>query len=191
VDGQPEMGWIRVDRFSDKTAEELATVSQELADQGATRYILDLRNNGGGLVDSAVETASLVLDGGVVLYEQSKTDGERTYNASNAASVLKNAPLVVLVNHNTASAAEILAGAIAAQGRAPLIGQQTFGKGSVQFVFTLSDGSSVHITAKTWQTPDRQDLNGNGLTPTIAIEPGTDGQDPELVAAIEVLLEQR
>lgn len=191
VDGQPEMGWIRVDRFSDKTAEELATVSQELADQGATRYILDLRNNGGGLVDSAVETASLVLDGGVVLYEQSKTEGERTYNASNAASVLKNAPLVVLVNHNTASAAEILAGAIAAQGRAPLIGQQTFGKGSVQFVFTLSDGSSVHITAKTWQTPDRQDLNGNGLTPTIAIEPGTDGQDPELVAAIEVLLEQR
>ncbi len=191
VDGQPETGWIRIERFSDKTADELAAVAQDLSTQGATRFVLDLRDNGGGLVDSAVEAAGQVLDGGVVLYEVSKTEPERTYTAAATASPLKNAPLVVLVNHNTASAAEILAGAIAAQNRAPLIGQKTYGKGSVQFVFTLSDGSSVHITAKTWQTPDRKDLNGNGLDPTITVEPGADGQDAQLQAAIQYFEDQR
>lgn len=191
VDGQPEIGWIRVERFSDKTADELATVAKDLEAQGATRYVLDLRDNGGGLVDSAVEAAGQLLNGGVVLYEVSKTAPERTYTAADTPSPLKDAPLIVLVNHNTASAAEILAGAIAANGRAPLIGQKTYGKGSVQYVFTLSDGSSVHITAKTWQTPDRRDLNGNGLDPDIAVEPGADGQDTQLLAAIQYFEDQR
>lgn len=191
INGQPQMGWIHIERFSDKTASELSTVTQDLVSQGATEFVLDLRDNGGGLVDSAVETAGQVLNGGVVLYEESKTEGERTYTAASSDSPLKAAPLVVLVNHNTASAAEILAGAIAAQDRAPLIGQQTYGKGSVQFVFTLSDGSSIHVTAKTWQTPDRRDLNGNGLEPDVAVEPGADGQDTQLQAAIQYLNDQR
>lgn len=191
VDGQPEIGWIRIERFSDKTAEELKNVTQDLAGQGATQYILDLRDNGGGLVDSAVEAAGLVLDGGVVLYEVSKSEAERTYTAPEADSPLQTAPLVVLVNHNTASAAEILAGAVAAQDRAPLIGQKTYGKGSVQFVFTLSDGSSIHITAKTWQTPNHENLNGNGLDPSIPIEPDPNGGDAQLQAAIEYLLDRR
>ncbi len=191
VDGQPGTGWIRIERFSDKTAAELATVAQDLADEGATEFVLDLRDNGGGLVDAAVDAAGQVLEGGVVLYEQSKTEAERTYTAPDTDSPLKSAPLVVLVNHNTASAAEILAGAIAAQGRAPLIGQETYGKGSVQFVFALSDGSSIHITAKTWQTPDRQDLNGDGLDPDVAVEPGADGQDAQLQAAIQYLIDRR
>jgi carboxyl-terminal processing protease len=72
-----------------------------------------------------------------------------------------------------------------------LIGQETYGKGSVQFVFALSDGSSIHITAKTWQTPDRQDLNGDGLDPDVAVEPGADGQDAQLQAAIQYLIDRR
>ena len=191
VDGQPQIGWIRIERFSDKTASELTTVTQDLVDQGATEFVLDLRDNGGGLVDSAVETAGQVLNGGVVLYEESKTEAERTYTAPVSTSPLKTASLVVLVNHNTASAAEILAGAIAAQDRAPLIGQKTYGKGSVQYVFTLSDGSSIHVTAKTWQTPDRRNLNGNGLDPDVAVEQGADGQDTQLQAAIQYLIDRR
>ena len=191
VDGQPQIGWIHIERFSDKTASELTTVTQDLVDQGATEFVLDLRDNGGGLVDSAVETAGQVLNGGVVLYEESKTEAERTYTAPVSTSPLKTASLVVLVNHNTASAAEILAGAIAAQDRAPLIGQKTYGKGSVQYVFTLSDGSSIHVTAKTWQTPDRRNLNGNGLDPDVAVEQGTDGQDTQLQAAIQYLIDRR
>lgn len=191
VDGQPQIGWIHIERFSDKTASELTTVTQDLVDQGATEFVLDLRDNGGGLVDSAVETAGQVLNGGVVLYEESKTEAERTYTAPVSTSPLKTASLVVLVNHNTASAAEILAGAIAAQDRAPLIGQKTYGKGSVQYVFTLSDGSSIHVTAKTWQTPDRRNLNGNGLDPDVAVEQGADGQDTQLQAAIQYLIDRR
>ena len=191
VDGQPQIGWIHIERFSDKTASELTSVTQDLVDQGATEFVLDLRDNGGGLVDSAVETAGQVLNGGVVLYEESKTEAERTYTAPVSTSPLKTASLVVLVNHNTASAAEILAGAIAAQDRAPLIGQKTYGKGSVQYVFTLSDGSSIHVTAKTWQTPDRRNLNGNGLDPDVAVEQGADGQDTQLQAAIQYLIDRR
>ncbi len=191
VDGQPQIGWIHIERFSDKTATELTTVTQDLVNQGATEFVIDLRDNGGGLVDSAVETAGQMLNGGVVLYEESKTEAERTYTAPDSTSPLKTASLVVLVNHNTASAAEILAGAIAAQDRAPLIGQKTYGKGSVQYVFTLSDGSSIHVTAKTWQTPDRRNLNGNGLDPDVAVEPGADGQDTQLQAAIQYLIDQR
>jgi carboxyl-terminal processing protease len=93
----------------------------------------------------------------------------------------------MLVNGGTASAAEILAGALRDRGRGPLIGQTTFGKGSVQLIFTLSDGSSIHVTNARWHTPNHTGIDGLGLKPDIEIQPGTDGSDPELDRAIEYL----
>ncbi len=186
VEGHPEIGWIAISRFSDKTPAELGRAASELAAKGAQRFIIDLRNNGGGLLDSATEAAGYFLADGPVLYEQSRTEAERIYTAAPVAGPLQTAPIAILVNGGTASAAEILAGALSDRGRGELIGTRTFGKGSVQFVFTLSDGSSIHVTAKTWQTPNRQDLNGNGLTPAIEVQP-VEGRDAELETAIEVL----
>jgi carboxyl-terminal processing protease len=186
VEGHPEIGWIAISRFSDKTPAELGRAASELAAQGAQRFIIDLRNNGGGLLDSATESAGYFLADGPVLYEQSRTEAERTYTVAPVAGPLQTAPIAILVNGGTASAAEILAGALSDRGRGDLIGTRTFGKGSVQFVFTLSDGSSIHVTAKTWQTPNRQDLNGNGLTPAIEVQP-VEGRDAELERAIEFL----
>lgn len=186
VDGHPDIGWIAISRFSDKTPAELGRAASELSAQGAQRFIVDLRNNGGGLLDSATEAAGYFLADGPVLYEQSRAEAERTYTATAVDGPLQTAPIAILVNGGTASAAEILAGALADRGRGDLIGSQTFGKGSVQFVFTLSDGSSIHVTAKTWQTPNRRDLNGNGLAPDVDVQP-VDGSDAQLNAAIDLL----
>jgi carboxyl-terminal processing protease len=187
VDGQPDIGLLALSRFSDKTAAELDRAARELQTRGATRYVVDLRNNGGGLLNSAVEVAGLFLDGGVVMYETSRNDPEKTYTAPPANGPLRNASVAVLVNANTASAAEILAGALLDRERAPLIGQTTFGKGSVQYVFELSDGSSVHVTANLWYTPARRQLDKVGLPPTIEVEPASDGRDAELARAVEYL----
>lgn len=188
VEGQPTVGLIMLSRFSDKTAQEVERAAQALQASGAQSFVVDLRNNGGGLLDSAVEVAGQFLNGGVVLYENNQEGEERTLTAPVSSGLLTTAPVAVLVNGNTASAAEILAGALLDRDRAPLIGQKTFGKGSVQYVFPLSDGSSVHITAKVWFTPARRALDRVGLPPTIVIEPGTDGSDPELNRAVEYLL---
>jgi len=188
VDGQPTIGLIALSRFSDKTAAEVARAAQELQAGGAQSFVIDLRNNGGGLLDAAVEVAGQFLNGGVVMIERDNAGEERVLTAPVASGALTTAPVAVLVNGNTASAAEILAGALLDRDRAPLIGQKTFGKGSVQYVFPLSDGSSVHITAKVWFTPSRRALDRVGLPPTIAIEPGADGHDPELNRAVEYLL---
>jgi carboxyl-terminal processing protease len=146
---------------------------------------LDLRNNGGGLLESGVKVAALFLDGGVVMYETQKGQPERVFTAPSNSSPLATAPLVVLVNHGTASAAEITAGALLDRGRAPLIGQPTFGKGSVQLVFDLAGGSSLHVTAYLWYTPTRRALDKHGLEPTMPVEPATDETDADVARAIE------
>ncbi len=187
VDAQPDIGLISISRFSDKTSAELQRAARDLEAQGARRFVLDLRNNGGGLLDSAVEAAGQFLSGGVVMYETPKDGPEKTYTAPAATGPLTAAPLAILVNANTASAAEILAGALLDRGRAPLIGQTTFGKGSVQFVFPLSDGSSLHVTSNLWFTPTRRQLDRQGLPPTYAVTPAADGSDVELARAVEYL----
>lgn len=185
--GQPHIGLITVDRFSDKTAGEVQLALEELGAQGADRYVLDLRNNGGGLLDAAVAVSGHFLDGGVVMYETQLNAPEKVYTAPSNAGPASEAPLAVLVNQNTASAAEIVAGALLDRDRAALIGQQTYGKGSVQLVYDLSDGSSLHVTAYRWYTPERHELEDGGLQPTIVVEPATDGTDSELARAVEYL----
>lgn len=186
LEQDPTMGWVAVSRFSEKTPDEVQRAIDMLQAKGATRLVLDLRGNGGGLLDSAVKTASLFLDGGVVMYENQRDQAEKTYTAPGTGAEA-DLPLVMIVNGGTASAAEILAGALRDRGRGPLIGQTTFGKGSVQLIFTLSDGSSIHVTNARWYTPNHTGIDGVGLKPDIEMEPGTDGHDPELDRAIEYL----
>jgi carboxyl-terminal processing protease len=186
IPDHPTIGLIAVSRFSGRTAGEVGQAITELQAAGATRFVLDLRNNGGGILEAAVETAGHFLDGGVVMYETQQAAPEKTYSAPPGGAAA-HAPLVVLVNGNTASAAEIVAGALLDRGRAPLVGQPTYGKGSVQLVYDLSDGSSLHVTAYRWYTPTRRDLEAGGLPPTYAVEPAGDGEDAQLQYAVQIL----
>jgi carboxyl-terminal processing protease len=129
--------------------------------------------------------ASQFLDGGVILYENTRSGSERIFNAPRGGLAL-NVPLIVLVNNGTASASEIVAGALQSRGRAELLGQQTYGKGSVQVILPLSDGSSLHVTTAEWFTPDHQPLQGKGLSPDHPVESVAE-QDIELANAVELL----
>lgn len=187
VEQDPRVGYIQVTRFTERAPEEVRQAIAELRDQGVSAYVLDLRNNGGGLVDAAIRITGEFLDGGVVLYEQ-RSDGEQVYNAPRGGTAL-DVPLAVLINDGTASAAEIVAGALQDRGRAVLVGQRSFGKGTVQTILSLSDGSSVHITTAQWFTPDHHPIAAQGLTPDVPVEPAQ-GEDAALLAALDVLAEQ-
>lgn len=179
------VGYIQVTRFTTRSPEEVKQAIEELREQNVDAYVLDLRNNGGGLVDAAVEVASEFLNGGVVLYEQRQGGAERVFNATRGGAALDE-PLAVLVNNGTASAAEIVAGALQERGRATLVGEQTFGKGSVQLILPLSDASSLHVTTAEWYTPERYRIQGQGLAPDVEVTGDEDGQ-AALTAAVELL----
>jgi carboxyl-terminal processing protease len=185
----PTIGYVQILRFTARTPDELKTALSELDAQKVTALVLDLRGNSGGLLQESVEVASQFLKGGVVFYEQ-RRDGETETDAIDGGTELTK-PLVVLVDHGTASAAELVAGAIRDRGRGILIGQKTYGKGSVQLIFRLSDDSSVHITSAEWFTPDRTPLDGNGLQPDISVTPAENGRDVELGEAIRYLQSPR
>jgi carboxyl-terminal processing protease len=156
-------------RFSGESANEIETAVLDLQSQGATQLVLDLRGNGGGLLDAAVEVADHFLEDGPILYQQSRGEEERVYEATEE-TLAPDIPLIVLVDGGTASSSEILAGALQDRGRALLVGSTpTFGKGSVQLVYDLSDGSSVHVTASRWFTPDRHQLDQQGLQPDVLV----------------------
>lgn len=185
---EPSFGYVQLLRFTARTPEELRIALTELREQGAVALVLDLRGNSGGLLKEAVDVASEFLDGGVVFYEVSR-DGETASNAEQGGAAL-DIPLVVLVNNGTASAAELVAGAIRDRERGILIGQKTYGKGSVQLIFRLEDDSSVHITSAEWFTPARVPLDGVGLEPDISMIPAEDGRDVELGEAVRYLSAQ-
>lgn len=182
---EPSFGYIQIIRFTARTPEELRTALNELNGQGVRALVLDLRGNSGGLLQESVEVASEFLDGGVIFYER-RRDGETETQATPGGAGLDR-PLVVLVDNGTASAAELVAGAIRDRGRGILIGQKTYGKGSVQLIFRLSDNSSIHITAAEWFTPARAALDGYGLEPDISMIPAEDGRDVELGEAVRYL----
>ncbi len=185
------VGYIRLSRFSGESSKEVAEAIAALLEQGAEKLVLDMRHNGGGLLDAAVDVTDHFLTNGPVLYQQSQDEGERVYEATDE-TLLPDMPLVVLVDGGTASAAEIVAGALQDRERAILIGDHaTFGKGSVQLVFDLSDGSSVHVTSARWFTPDRHQIDQQGLQPDIVVEITQEaidnGRDDVLERAIEEL----
>ncbi|MDX1687418.1 MAG: S41 family peptidase [Candidatus Promineifilaceae bacterium] len=186
----PATGYIQLTRFSGESSNEVREAILDLGAQGAERLIVDVRGNGGGLLDAAVDVADHFLSGGPVLYQESKGEGEQVYEATEE-TLAADIPLVVLVDGGTASSAEILAGALQDRDRATLMGTQTFGKGSVQLVYDLSDGSSVHVTASRWYTPNRHQIDQQGLTPDIPVEMTQEaidaGRDVVLERAVEYL----
>ncbi|MFZ4814988.1 MAG: S41 family peptidase [Phototrophicaceae bacterium] len=179
------IGYVQIMRFTSRTPDELTTALTELNDSQIEALVVDMRGNNGGLLQESVAVGDIFLDGGVIVYEQDG-DGERTFEAE-AGSLVGNLPMVVLVNGGTASAAELVAGALQDRQRALLIGQRTFGKGTVQQIFRLSDESSIHITSAEWFTPNRTPLDGQGLTPDIEMIPDVNGRDVELGEAIRNL----
>jgi carboxyl-terminal processing protease len=187
------IGHIRLSIFNERTNEELEDAVRDLRQQGANKYVIDLRDNGGGLLPAAIDVASQFLDESVVMYERKNDGQEKSYKA-NGNGLLYQDPVVFLVNSSTASASEIVAGAIQDYERAKLVGTETFGKASVQLIFDLSDGSSVHVTNAKWLTPSRQEIDQVGLTPDVQIEftqeDREQGRDPQLARAIELLQEQ-
>ena len=185
LDDNPEIGYIQITLFTSRTPEELQTALGALIQKHIRGLILDLRDNNGGLLKESVTVAGEFLDGGVVVYEKSN-DEERSLSAEPGGLAL-DLPLVVLVNHGTASAAELVAGAIRDRDRGILVGQTTFGKGTVQQIYRLSDNSSLHITAAEWFTPAHNQIDGTGLEPTIPMIPDSNGRDVELGEAVRQL----
>ncbi len=183
---QDDIGYLRISFFSARTPQELDRALDKLRDAGAQKIVLDLRSNPGGLVDSAIATGSQFIADGVIAYEQTKEGTRRPYKSQRGGKAT-GTPLVVLINEGTASASEIVAGALQDIGRAQLIGaHQSFGKGSVQIPFDLSDGASLHVTVAHWLTPNGTDLNEQGLTPDIWVKPAEEPQtDPDLDRAIK------
>lgn len=177
------IGYIQILRFTSRTPDEMKTALDSLQEQGIKAIILDLRNNYGGLLHESIEVAGLFLDGDVVLYEVRKS-GERAFNADEG--LYTTLPLAVLVNGGTASASELLAGALQDANRAILIGQTTYGKGTIQQIYQLSDSSSIHITSAEWLTPSRRHIDAIGLTPDRITEIDA-SRDTEIEEAIQYL----
>lgn len=183
LEGAPNVGYIRHTIFSERSPQEMEQAIAELTAAGANRFIWDLRGNPGGLVDSAIALADLWLDEGVVLVQESAGGASKTFTSADGGAG-RDYPLVVVVDAGSASASEIVAGALQDRGRARLVGERTFGKGSVQSIYELADQSSLHVTSAQWFTPNRRKISGEGLAPDIAVEPGTDPL-PAAVAAMD------
>ena len=169
--GPFRIGYVRLIQFNEPTAEELSRALDDLQKQGMQALILDLRNNPGGLLNSAVDVCAQFLPPNtkVVSTQGRVASQQHEYSTSGIRKERPNFPMVLLINEGSASGAEIVAGALKDLHRAVLVGETTFGKGSVQNVMQLPDGSAVRFTTAKYYTPSRQVIHGNGVTPNIAV----------------------
>jgi carboxyl-terminal processing protease len=173
---EPGIGYIRVRQFQERTAQDLVGAIEKFEKTGRLGgLILDLRNNPGGLLSAAVEVAEEFLgDGKLIVYTEGRVRNQNMRFTAHAKKAVTDVPLVVLVNQGSASASEIVAGAIQDHGRGVVLGQQTFGKGSVQTIIPLADGSGLRLTTARYFTPKGRSIHGKGITPDIIIEPPKD-----------------
>ncbi|MCX2523990.1 S41 family peptidase [Larsenimonas rhizosphaerae] len=182
----PGYVYARISQFQARTADDLASALSDLEGRQALKgLVLDLRNNPGGLLESAVETTNLFLDTGLIVYTHGRIENsEVRFNASRDTTRLRKVPVVVLVNAGTASAAEIVAGALKDNHRAIVMGEPTFGKGSVQTVMPLDNGGALKLTTARYFTPSGRSIQAEGIVPDVRLQRGelmlNDAQAPEV-----------
>ena len=191
------IGYIEFSSFDENTAEDFKAKFEELQSKGITSLIIDLRNNGGGIVDEALQIAGYIADkDSVLLYEVDKENNEKV--EKNQTNPIINMPVIILTNENTASSSEILAGALKDLGKAKIVGTTTYGKGVIQQILTLPDGSGLKITTEKYLTPNRTEINEIGIEPdeTVELPESVENilnversQDTQLQKAIEMLTE--
>lgn len=188
-----QTGYLSVSEFDSVTYAQYEEALNELTDQGMTGLIVDLRNNPGGNLNTVCEMLDLVLPKGTIVYTEDK-DGKRETATSDDEHQI-NVPMVVLVNGNSASASEIYAGAVQDYGIGKIVGTQTYGKGVVQQIFDLGDGTSVKLTIAEYFTPNGRNIDGEGITPDVEVEYEADENNPEadnqLEKALEVMKEEQ
>jgi carboxyl-terminal processing protease len=197
-----KIGYIRLNQFSAHAGEEMRDAIREMESKSVKGYVLDLRSNPGGLLYASIEIARMWMDEGKIVSTVSREGPDETYRTSHTA--LTNKPLVVLVDGGSASASEILSGALQDNKRAELVGTKTFGKGLVQSVRGLGDGSGLAVTISKYLTPSGRDINKHGIMPDVTVEL-TDAQrkalqkdrnqigtfkDPQFSKAFEILQQQ-
>ena len=192
VDSGQRVGYIQLNQFNANAAQEMRVSIQAMEQKQVDGYLLDLRNNPGGLLQAGVEIARFWLDPAIIVYSIDRHGILNSFSATQEAMTHK--PLVVLVNSGSASASEILAGALQDNLRAKLVGEQTFGKGSIQSLFDLPDGSGMAVTIAKYETPNHKNINKVGIKPDLEVStenllPEDFGQaaDAQYKAAIDVL----
>lgn len=164
----PEIGVVNIHIIADSSRDELVSAIEELQSKGAERFVIDIRNNGGGLLDAGIELAELFLSKDQVIIAQQAKGEEVKITTTNKNGKFSDLPVIILVNENTASAAEIFAGALQANQRAELVGKKTYGKNTIQLVFNLQDDSSFRVTNANWWFPAIETFAaGAGLVPDI------------------------
>ena len=181
---QDKTAIISVYRFSEDTGTLVQSFTKDFKNKGINKVILDLRNNGGGYVTAARDLLSLWLDGDKILTQKSTTIGQTVTYAKRGEATLKDMKTIVLVNNATASASEIVAGALKDYKKATILGTKTYGKGVVQTMLELSGGSLLKITTAHWYTPEGQTINKTGISPDVEVERSysdiNSGKDPQL-----------
>lgn len=184
------LAYVNIQQFTDQTRSDLSTELERIVDEGYEGLILDLRYNPGGGLDATVQVADLFLDEGVILTQVDRNGNETVFEATPGGPAT-DIPVVVLVNGLSASGSEVLAAALRDHDRATLVGEKTFGKGSVNHIRPLSDGGALYVTIARWLTPDGELIEGVGLNPDVEVvispEDIEAGRDAQLFAAIDVL----
>ena len=165
-----DIGYVKLTQFKHSTSDEARSALRDLIRQGMRALILDLRNNGGGLLDASVKIVSMFVRNGLVVETKGRSERANEKYSVDKSQYLTSAPMVVLINGGSASASEIVAGALNDRGRAKLIGEKSFGKGSVQTLFPLTDGSGVYVTIARYYTPSGRVIDHVGLSPDIEVK---------------------
>ena len=167
----PAIGYVRLIQFQENTGKQLAKVIQEWRDAGALDgIVLDLRNNPGGVLDAAAEVVDVFIDNGLIVYTEGRTPNSRMTYEATSHTPAAGVPLVVLINEGSASASEIVAGALQDHQRAVIVGTQSFGKGSVQSILPITDTSAIKMTTSRYYTPNGRSIQAEGIQPDIVVE---------------------
>jgi carboxyl-terminal processing protease len=182
---QDDLGYIRIAQFQEITDHDFSSALHQLesGEKPLKGLIIDLRNNPGGLLDQAIKISDFFIDEGVIVYTEGRVESQKIKFFAHKNEKVRDYPMVILVNGGSASGSEIVAGALQDHGKAVLVGTQTFGKGSVQTIIPLDDGSGIRITTAKYYTPNGRSIQAKGITPDITVEdrlPGTDKEGKKI-----------